>query len=1027
MKLKKLSDEFVISVGMLLISFFIFQAAILPGIEKDNQAALVSSSLKNEYTLTPSKLRPGSYDSKYKIDLTVKPGKNASFDVAIEPFNDAKALKEIGLKTGDVDFGKIRDAWNYPVQDNIFMKTSRAGGDRSDDDPNTLGLVNCRENTSVTGYFKAYFEDVALDNNIGYDDVNFGQGRREEACLVLQDIASLIKLDETTTTPDILFSDSNDFSSPGALASASAYFGFYQSTPDNGSLHKHIISHFDPTPSVGEFDAVVNTGFNGISWDVDSELGPTTYDFYTVIYHEVMHALGFRGLLPAVITTTGEAYQHDTFDYFSYGDEALSQEFINHSDQTLGAPIGAPSPWFITNLAVYRGKKNVVSASPDGIRPLYSPITWQQGSSLSHFDMDRANGQVYVMNPTIGMNTERVIHEDEKEVLCHLGYQVEGMTGCEGATPFANGDLFVMSNSLTMCLDPRPNDNSFSGGLLTLNSFNPIISLGGDTFSFYPGSDCTGNPSSSPVGAKSIRFTRLNTQTSSRILAYSIRDSATNRISNVAPISISQCVGEEGEYVCNGDFELPLLTDNNGMQAFSCPVWNPGNIVPFWCKIIGSADLVKQDSSNPLYDLPITCGSPYLLVFPGCSIDTPDGSTQMAFLVQQQFPARNEGLLTGLKIPLTEGDTYRLSYDFRALVPDSQSQVLSSNADSITSISLVSGLYNGPHLYSSNSLGAIEPFGQMINTSQLEYNLPNPGWTHVDQMFTATGDYDFFSIYGKFEGTGTQNILMYLDNISIKPVEPGVGGEISGTVYQDTNLSGQKDTNESGLPSVEVGLFETGNSTPLQTITTEDIPNIGKYSFTVPDGNYFTALIGESIFTNITEPSNNNILPGYLHAQETNIVGGADNSLNNFGVVLDDNGPDQVNIRVKKALIDSSLSVFDRNITWRVEATNFGPDVANNIDIKDFPPVPLVYYTHVVSLPNTYNPSTGYWHISHLAPGETAYINIVTKVPLRACGIKKNIATLVSLDEIDTDPSDDESSAIIKLKNCNNQIDPIDK
>jgi hypothetical protein len=41
-KIKKLSDEFVISVGLLLVSFFIFQGAILPGMVRGMLSANVA-------------------------------------------------------------------------------------------------------------------------------------------------------------------------------------------------------------------------------------------------------------------------------------------------------------------------------------------------------------------------------------------------------------------------------------------------------------------------------------------------------------------------------------------------------------------------------------------------------------------------------------------------------------------------------------------------------------------------------------------------------------------------------------------------------------------------------------------------------------------------------------------------------------------------------------------------------------------------------------------------------------------------
>jgi len=115
------------------------------------------------------------------------------------------------------------------------------GTQKIDQDPNDPAIYNCRRDTTVTGYFKAYFEDVRINNGQGFDHPTLGAERRRVACQVLQDVGELIKLDESNTTPNILF-----FSNPNlpvnALAFASTFFFEEIYRPlDNGSLHWHII------------------------------------------------------------------------------------------------------------------------------------------------------------------------------------------------------------------------------------------------------------------------------------------------------------------------------------------------------------------------------------------------------------------------------------------------------------------------------------------------------------------------------------------------------------------------------------------------------------------------------------------------------------------------------------------------------------------------------------------------------------------------------------------------------------------
>jgi hypothetical protein len=164
--MKKLSEEFVISVGLLLISFFIFQFAIFPGLFPESLTATVLNTTVNEYNLRPSTKAPGTFTFNYKFAPAGKVTPEEDFDVPILPFNEQKA----GQIT---DLGHIRDAWGYPVRENAYnrMPESRKGvALRSDADPLVLGQVNCRATTSVTGYFKAFpYNWINLLKNLPID------------------------------------------------------------------------------------------------------------------------------------------------------------------------------------------------------------------------------------------------------------------------------------------------------------------------------------------------------------------------------------------------------------------------------------------------------------------------------------------------------------------------------------------------------------------------------------------------------------------------------------------------------------------------------------------------------------------------------------------------------------------------------------------------------------------------------------------------------------------------------------------
>ncbi len=1015
MKKYKPSRNFLLSIGSLLLTFFTIQGIIVPSIIQAENSAQVASSrqtkkVKNIYNLAPSEKFPGAFTFDYKFSPIQKLKDGIPFDVPIEQFDETKAE---GLQ----DFGSIRDAWGYPVRENAFMKDSVKGKQSKnifsinkalayDADPNNIGVYNCRANTSVTGYFKAYFEDVALNNGEGYDDQIYGEARRQEACQVLQDISELIILNYTTVTPDILFM-ANPNMPPGALAAASSYFGYYSVGPDNGSLHKHIVSRVDPTPGEGNFDAFIMTGFDGINWDVDSSLNSNTYDFYTVMYHEVMHTLGFRGLLPAAITSTVDMHQHDTFDFFSYKNDTLGEPFFNQITSLFNVPVGAPSPWFITDNVVYRGIKNLVNAVPDGIRPVYSPSSWEQGSSLSHFDMNRAPGQSYVMHPSIGTNTERDIHSHEKEVLCHLGYAVEGVGGCELPTPLAADEIMAFpENNNPVCINPLQNDESFGGGNLTMNSLTPISLETGDVVTYYSYVNCSGNILPSASGAQSLFFTPT-ANTESRIMKYTNKDSVSSRISLPAQISLVVCNTDPDEYICNGDFEIGTYPYPTGQLSLTCPTE-----LPFWCPLRISPDVYSRE-----YGFTIWAGAGISDTYTPIPNNRYVGGYNLYSTSYPGAEVFSETMFTKTKTDLPPSE-YELSWHsvhyhhmtnstayMRIIVTDVPPTAITSNTPYVAGATDL--IFQVPSIGTNLNINDASAWNQY----SVNFEVPNNGINYRYVLFEPV---NVSNISGS-PITGAD----YLDGVSLRETSlPGANG-LSGKVYQDQNSDGIINQSESGLDGIQIGLFEVGNLTPIQTTTTQNIPNLGRYEFdNLPDGTYKIALVNESLYPFISEPTTNNILSGYSHARQTSLSNGQISENNNFGLVLGSEGP--TDIQIKKTLIDSTLSLFDRYITWRIIVQNIGTNNATNVLVKEIVPPGLIYHSSITPSPNTYDSSVHILNIPTLLAGGQTYIDITMKVPnsSKVCGVKTNMAVLHDLDQVDSNPNNNQDQASIALPHC---------
>lgn len=1034
MKKIKFSSDFILSVGLLYVCAVIMHGAVLPYLKEDNGSASIISVKNNlPYNLVPSSLAEGFFSFNYEFDKSLINSKNeVSFDFPVKQFNKEEAQKYLNLYFPGTTFDNITDAWGYPRKENAFLPKKglqkRGGGQaKSDEDPNVLGLVNCRANTDITGYFKAYFEDVALNNNIGYDDPTYGLARREEACQVLQDISEVIKLDETNITPDILFSNSNNNLPAGALAGASAFFGYYSNGPDNGSLHKHILSSIDPTPQQGFFDAFIITRFNGVSWDVDSELNQSTYDFYTVLYHEVIHLLGFKSSLSSTVSSNGEVGAFNTFNYFSYKDGFVNENesFIDHTDYELQVPNGVPPYWFISNQVVYQGSKNILNSSPDGIRPVFSPSGWQEGSSISHFDMNRSDGEIYVMNNSIGTNTERDIHNHELEVLCHLGYQVEGVQDCGVPTPWAENDTFLIDEELTLCLNVLDNDLNFGSGNLKLNSFNEVVVASGDTFSFYDNSNCSGAGSSDPSGKTHIKFSRLQTQNISRVVTYSVYNDQTNRISFPANLLINVCDVAEDEYLCNGGFELGYINYNNiaSVQMLDCPPV----IFPYVCGGHPSPDI---------FDRAFDFATPWLYNGP---VDTHNGEPNNRYVysgggimnTEEPYPGYavylNERVALKTKTILPPGQ-YTLSWYGAYSSPSSVSETsldifITSDMPDYSDFNPVNRQYvpEISDVFVNVPVEQITIADIMDSETDWQYyqttiTIPDNGVDYEYLMFNPkrilnTSDVDYLA--------GVRNAY---DDVSLIKISDGVESDtISGFVYHDVNQDGVMQSTDPKLSGISVSIFAENSEEPITSTNTQSIPNLGYYDFSgLNPGNYYVVLSEESLFNGIITPENNSFVSGYNHAISTELINGQDSTNNNFGVVLDGeyDNPSYTNISVKKILLDSSISFLDRNITWSIEISNIGDETATEINVSEVIPSGLNYYTHLIGSLGSYNQNTGIISIPELQPGEVVLMNLVTRVPHGACGIKTNVASLTSFNGVDYEPGNNVSSAVFKLKPC---------
>lgn len=132
-------------------------------------------------------------------------------------------------------------------------------------------------------------------------------------------------------------------------------------------------------------DGSVNVNF-GQPWNLGAGATPTTqYDFYSTIFHEFTHALGFS----SSIAQNGSALapnQWSPYDKFlvdKNGNQVVnSTTFALNQSVWDAASVGGASP---ANGMFFNGSFAMAANGGQAVG-LYTPTTWEGGSSVSHTD-----------------------------------------------------------------------------------------------------------------------------------------------------------------------------------------------------------------------------------------------------------------------------------------------------------------------------------------------------------------------------------------------------------------------------------------------------------------------------------------------------------------------------------------------------------------------------------------------------------------------------------------------------------------
>ncbi|MBN1494627.1 DUF11 domain-containing protein [Candidatus Peregrinibacteria bacterium] len=125
---------------------------------------------------------------------------------------------------------------------------------------------------------------------------------------------------------------------------------------------------------------------------------------------------------------------------------------------------------------------------------------------------------------------------------------------------------------------------------------------------------------------------------------------------------------------------------------------------------------------------------------------------------------------------------------------------------------------------------------------------------------------------------------------------------------------------------------------------------------------------------------------------------------------------DSVDLLITKT-VDVPSPIPYQTINFTITVTNNGPDTATGITVTDIIPGSLTYQSDTPSQ-GTYTSATGIWNIGSLTSLSSATLQINAKVNSGACGAATNTTTIKSIDQPDTDTSNNSASQALTYPAC---------
>lgn len=271
--------------------------------------------------------------------------------------------------------------------------------------------------------------DYGADNSVGFWDATNGATRRT----ALENAAAQWGTYFNDTATVTMAVTSTEDTTTNNLASAGT--NYVDGYPGDGFGQQAVVRNKIVSGGTNDLngaaaDGTVNVNW-GQNWGLSSDAAGVAagdYDFYSTIFHELTHAMGFASSINVEGTSIWNSGEPawDLFDQFIV--DASGNAVVDPNSYLLNQAtwdinrVGGPSP----GAGLFFNGASAVLANGGNPVGLYTPVEWEQGSSVSHTDDQNTDDYLnWIMNAATeaGPGT-RTMSLAEIGMMTDIGYSV---------------------------------------------------------------------------------------------------------------------------------------------------------------------------------------------------------------------------------------------------------------------------------------------------------------------------------------------------------------------------------------------------------------------------------------------------------------------------------------------------------------------------------------------------------------------------------------------------------------------------